>query len=112
MHPPARDPERFQQIATACDALKDQRSRVGTALFGMARYGDFELALDALLRARPERRETPGLKTLLAAEGKLEEGDPGEGNLGEGNPGEDSPVEGTPAEGDPMQGKQDERTPG
>ena len=33
----------------------------------------FELALDALVRARPDRRETPGLKTLLAAEGKLDE---------------------------------------
>lgn len=98
LHPPARDPERFQRIATAYDALKDDRSRVETAIVGMARYGDFELALDALLDARPERRETPGLKTLLAAEGALTEGEPGGGDL----------VEGKAAGRDPMQGKQDE----
>ena len=102
MHPPARDPERFQRIATAYDALKDDRSRVESTIFGMARYGDFELALDALLRARPGRRKTPGLKTLLAAEGWLAEGEPGE----------EGPVEGKPAGSDPMQGGQDERTPG
>ena len=72
-HPPSRDPERFQRIGAAWDALKDDRSRVETTIFGMAMYGDFELALDALVRARPDRRETPGLKTLLAAEGKLDE---------------------------------------
>ena len=44
-----------------------------TVLFGMAAYGDFELALDALVKARPARRETPGLQALLAAEGKLHE---------------------------------------
>ena len=43
-----------------------------TALLGMAVYGDFELALDALVKARPVRRETPGLQALLAAEGKLD----------------------------------------
>ena len=69
-HLPSRDPERFQQITTAYDALKDERSRVETTIFGMARYGDFELALDALVRARPDRRRSPGLKTLIAAEGK------------------------------------------
>ena len=72
-HPPSRDPERFQQISAACDALKDDRSRVETVIFGMAMYGDSELALDALVRARPDRRRTPGLKILLAAEGKLDE---------------------------------------
>ena len=72
-HPPSRDPERFQRISAAYEALKDERSRVETTIFGMARYGDFELALDALVRARPDCRKTPGLKTLLAAEGKLDE---------------------------------------
>ena len=69
----ARIPERFQQITAAYEALKDDRARVKTVLFGMAAYGDFELALDALVKARPARRETPGLQTLLAAEGKLHE---------------------------------------
>lgn len=70
-HPPGKHPERFQQITAAYDALKDDRSRVETAIFGMARYGDFELALTALVQARPAERQTPGLKTLLAAEGKV-----------------------------------------
>ena len=72
-HPPSREPERSQRIIAAYEALKDDRSRVETALFGMARYGDFELALDALVRARPHRRSTPGLETLLAAEGEQHE---------------------------------------
>jgi len=72
-HPPSREPERSQRIIAAYEALKDDRSRVETALFGMARYGDFELALDALVRARPHRRSTPDLKTLLAAEGEQDE---------------------------------------
>ncbi len=72
-HPPGEEPERFQRITAAYEALKDDRARVRTALFGMAAYGDFELALDALVQARPARRETPGLQALLAAEGKLHE---------------------------------------
>ncbi len=72
-HRPGRDPQRLQQISAAYEALKDDRARVKTALFGMAAYGDFELALDALVQARPVRRETPGLQTLLAAEEKLYE---------------------------------------
>lgn len=73
-HPPSQDPERFQQITAAYDALKDDRSRVETAIFGMAQYGDFELALTALVQARPTERKTPGLKTLLAAEGEATTG--------------------------------------
>ena len=72
-HPPSREPERSQRIIAAYEALKDERSRVETAIFGVARYGDFELALEALLQARPHRRSTPGLKALLEAEGKLDE---------------------------------------
>ena len=68
-----QDPQRLQQITAAYEALRDDRARVKTALFGMAAYGDFELALDALVQARPVRRETPGLQTLLAAEKKLYE---------------------------------------
>ena len=72
-HPPGRDPERFQRIAAAYEALGDDRSRVETAIFGLAQYGDFDLALEALAQARPARRRTPGLRTLLEAEGKLDE---------------------------------------
>lgn len=70
-HPPGQHPERFQQITAAYEALKDDRSRVETAIFGMARYGDFELALTALVQARPDEHKTPGLQTLLEAEGKV-----------------------------------------
>ncbi len=73
-HPPSRDPERFQQVAAAYEALQDERSRVRTAVFGMASYGDWELALDALVQARVANRNTPGLRTLLVAEGLVAEG--------------------------------------
>ena len=72
-HPPSREPEYSERIIAAYEALKDDRRRVETELFGMARYGDFELALNSLARARPPRRATPGLKTLLAAEGIRDE---------------------------------------
>ena len=67
-HRPGRHPERLQRITAAYEALKDDRARVRTALFGAAGYADFELALDALVEARPERRRAPGLQALLAAE--------------------------------------------
>ena len=67
-HPPGRHPDRLQRITAAYEALKDDRARVRTALFGAAAYADFELALDALVEARPERRRAPGLQVLLAAE--------------------------------------------
>ena len=69
-HRPGRHPERLERITAAYEALKDDRARVRTALFGTAGYGDFELALDALVKACPERRRAPGLQVLLAAEGK------------------------------------------
>ena len=72
-HPPGRDAERFQQISAAYEAVKDERMRISTAILGMAHYRDFELALDALAQARPTRCQTPGLKTLLVAEGIVDE---------------------------------------
>ena len=71
-HPPSREPEHSRRIIAAYEALKDDRARVETAIFGLAGYGDFELALDALAQARPQRRSAPGLKTLLEAEGLVE----------------------------------------
>ena len=72
-HPPSREPEYGQKIVAAYDALKDDRARIETALFGLARHGDFELALNELVQARPQRRLSPGLKTLIAAEGTADE---------------------------------------
>lgn len=71
-YPPSREPEHSRRIIAAWEALKDDRSRVETSIFGLARYGDHELALDALVQARPQGRSTPGLKTLLEAEGMVE----------------------------------------
>ena len=68
-HPPSRDPERFQRVTAAYEALQDDRLRVRTALFGIAAYSDWELALEALVQARTGARKAPGLQALLAAEG-------------------------------------------
>ena len=66
--PPSRDPKRFQQITAAYEALKDRRSRMETAVFGVAAHRDCKRALEALVQARAETRKSPGLKTLLAAQ--------------------------------------------
>lgn len=71
-NPPSRAPDAFQRITAAYEALKDERTRVATVLFGTRRYADLEMALMDLVRARPSRRKSPGLKTLLEAEGLLD----------------------------------------
>ena len=68
-NPPSRAPEYFQKITAAHDALKDERTRVATRLFGTLQYADMEMALMDLVRANVPRRKSPGLKTLLDAEG-------------------------------------------
>ena len=72
-HPPEQEPHRFGQITVAYEAVKDDRSRVDNAIVGATRYADFELALMDLVRARPPRRRSPGLKALLEAEGIVDE---------------------------------------
>ena len=69
-HAPERDPERFQKVTEAYEALRDRRRRIQSMLFGVTEYPDHEMALDALVDAHRTPRRTPGLKTLLAAEGK------------------------------------------
>lgn len=68
-HPPSKDPKRSQQIVTAYEALKDDRSRIKSSLFGIGQCGDFDLALNALLEARARQRAAPGLKALISSEG-------------------------------------------
>ena len=70
-HPPSHDPERFQRVSNAFEALKDLRSRIDTDLFGTGAYEDFEMAIEALAHARMTRRRAPGLDELAAAEGIL-----------------------------------------
>ena len=74
-YPPARNPEKFRQIDLAYEALKDCRSRVDAEIFGHTAYPSCEAALDALLKCGSVERRTPGLKTLLAHEGVLDEND-------------------------------------
>ncbi len=67
-HPPGRDPERFQRISAAYEALANERGRVESMLFGSAQIHDAEAALHELVAAAaPPRR--PGLAQLLSAEG-------------------------------------------
>ena len=68
-YPPGRDPEPFQKVSAAYEALRDRRMRIRASLFGYADYGDWKLALDALTDAAPDKRQTPGLRALIAAEG-------------------------------------------
>ena len=68
-YPPGRDPEPFQKVSAAYEALGDRRTRIRASLFGYADYGDWKLALDALAEAKPDKRSMPGLRDLLVAEG-------------------------------------------
>src|SRR3989339_400545 len=68
-HPPGRDPEAFQRIASAYEALRDDRVRVQEAIFGRSPPLDFETALRELVQARQPERGSPGLAALAAAEG-------------------------------------------
>ena len=68
-NPPGRAPEYFRKITAAYEALKDERTQVATKLFGALQCADFEAALLDLVRARAAGRRSPGLKTLLGAEG-------------------------------------------
>ena len=70
-NPPERGGERFERIAAAYEALKDERTRVETAVLGASRYDDFELALMDLVRARPPKRRCPGLKALLGNKAEI-----------------------------------------
>ena len=68
-HPPGKDPKRFEGIARAYEAVKDERARVRSRLFGSADTESAEAALMALVTARSDKRVTPGLQELLRAEG-------------------------------------------
>ncbi len=72
---PEKDPEMFQHITEAYEALKDPRMRVRERLFGVLRVKDTDTALMNLAAARtrcPERRRV-GLPELTAAAGKAGE---------------------------------------
>ena len=70
-HTPEKDPERFQQINRAYEAIKDKRGRVRTKIFSFTEIGDYEAGLMELANARPVRRRRAGLDELIEANEKL-----------------------------------------
>lgn len=68
-HPPARDPERFREVAAAYEALRDERTRVRGALSGTVRLIDPEQALKDLALAARRRAQVRTLRELLQEEG-------------------------------------------
>ncbi len=66
-HTPERDPMRFQAIAAAYERIKDEPSRIQSALFGAMQNKDVGQALEDLTRAATAGRRRVGLKTLLEA---------------------------------------------
>ena len=66
-HPPERDPERFQTIRAAFEAVADHRRRLGYRLFHHE-LPDVAVLLESLAEARPRRRpQEPLLLQVLAA---------------------------------------------
>ena len=68
--PPAVDPDRFELVREAYEAVSIPRNRVEAELFAAARCESFEQAIEALERAATYRRPLPGLREILDAEGK------------------------------------------
>ncbi len=69
-HTPEKDPEMFQKITEAYEALKDIRKRVWGKLFGTLTLKDSEPALAALAESVKPRRKRVGLDTLFQIEKK------------------------------------------
>lgn len=66
-HPPERDPQRFQDVTQAYEAIKDRRVRIYSRIFSGRNTSDMEAALLYLARAdRPEPKRV-GLQELLQA---------------------------------------------
>ena len=67
IHTPERDPQRFQDITQAYEAIKDRRARVYTRIFSGRDTGDVEAALLYLARAGKPKPKRAGLQELLRA---------------------------------------------
>jgi curved DNA-binding protein CbpA len=65
-HPPEHEPERFQDITTAYERLKDRHARIRHRLFGCREANDAEAALAYLIRAAQPARKPAGLQELLS----------------------------------------------
>ncbi len=67
IHTPESDPVRFRQITAAYEAIKDERRRIASWLFGCINTPDFEAELMRLARARAPRRRRAGLREMITA---------------------------------------------
>lgn len=68
-NPPGRDPERFQRVVAAYEAVKTVRRRVDAMLFGAVEYDSFDDVVNDLEQAAVRKPESPGLRDLIDAEG-------------------------------------------
>lgn len=64
---PERDPDRFQEISTAYERIKDESSRIKSQLFDPMKITDPEKAIQDFVRAASPQRRRVGLQTLLEA---------------------------------------------
>ncbi len=71
IHTPETDPVRFRRITTAYEALKDERRRIESDLFGYLNQPDYDKELLRLAQSRPPKRRRAGLKELIASAEKL-----------------------------------------
>lgn len=67
-HPPSRDPEQFQRVAAAYEAVKTLGARIDTMLFGAMQYESFDEAVADLESAATPKWKPPGLRELVEAE--------------------------------------------
>ena len=69
-HTPEKDPERFQEITAAYDAIKDVRSRLSARYLSPEKTMDFEMVLYEMARNIPRERRRVGLKDLIRETGR------------------------------------------
>jgi curved DNA-binding protein CbpA len=62
---PEKNPERFQKITEAYEAIKDERSRIRSKIFIALDAKNYEDALFALARAKVLKRRRVGLQELI-----------------------------------------------
>ncbi len=66
-HTPESDPVTFRRITAAYEAVKDERRRIASRLFGCIGTPDYEAELMRLARARKPRRRRAGLREMITA---------------------------------------------
>ena len=71
-HPPEKDPECFQKINNAYEAIKDKRSRAQTRIFFPTTVADHEQSLMALAGSQGINRRRAGLSELIGISRKIQ----------------------------------------